>query len=69
MKLKGHKHLIASGATAMIQRGSFCWQRSAEMFFGFLPNASATDVVLRGRERFTDYVERLADNKSLDQHQ
>jgi hypothetical protein len=69
MKLKGHKHLIASGATAMVQRGSFCWQPSAEMFFGFLPNTSATDVVLRGRERFTDYVERLADNISLDWHQ
>jgi hypothetical protein len=69
MKLKGYKHLLASGATAMIHMGSFCWQASAEMFFGFLPNASATDAVLRGRERFTDYVERLADNISLDRHQ
>jgi hypothetical protein len=69
MKLKGHKHLIASGAAAVIQRGSFCWQPSAEMFFGFFPNTSATDVVLRGRERFTDYVERLEDNISLERHQ
>jgi hypothetical protein len=53
----------------MVQRGSFCWQPSAEMFFGFLPNTSATDVVLRGRERSTDYLERLADNISLDWHQ
>jgi hypothetical protein len=68
MKLKEHKHLIARGATAMIQSGSFCWQPGAEMFFGFLPNTSATDVMLRGRERFTDYVERLF-NISLDWHQ
>jgi len=62
MKLKGHKHLIAGGATTMIQWGTFSWLPSAAMFFGFLPNTSATDAMLRGRERFTDYVQRLADN-------
>jgi hypothetical protein len=53
----------------MIQSGSFCWQPGAEMFSGFLPNTSATDVMLRGRERFTDFVERLFDNINLDRHQ
>jgi hypothetical protein len=50
----------------MIQRGLFCLQPNAGMFFEFLPNMSATDVMLRGRERFTDYVERL--NISIDRH-
>jgi hypothetical protein len=69
MKLKEHKQLIANGAPAMIQSRSFYLRPSAEMFFGFLPNTSARDVMLRGRERFTECVERLFDNISLDRHQ
>jgi len=69
MKLKGHKFLLASGATAMIRAGLPCWRPSAGMFFGLNPNPSATTVMLRGRDRFADHVERTFGDVSLDGHQ
>jgi hypothetical protein len=52
----------------MVKSGSSCLQPSAKVFFVFLRNKSAIEVMQRGRERSTDYVERLFDKISLDQH-
>jgi hypothetical protein len=71
MTLKGHKNLIASGATAASLP---CWQLRAAVSFGLNPNTTATSILSPetsgSREQFiAGIVERMTSDYRLDRQQ
>jgi len=56
MTLKGHKNLIANGATAT---GLTCWRPGIFVCFGLVnPDALAISKMLRGRDQEGSSIER-----------